>query len=396
MGEVQLQATGAAAGEALANPHPIVPVILCGGSGTRLWPLSNSLRPKQLLPLIQAETMLQATLGRTRHPMFSTPVIVTREDLRSLVREQAAACGASDAAIIVEPVARSTAPAIALAAHWARQARPDALMLVMPSDHSIAEERAFFAAVETAVPAALAGRLVTFGIAPDRAESGFGYIQAGTESGAGVRQVIGFVEKPGSAMAQAFCASGSHFWNAGIFLFSATALLDELALLAPDVASACAAAMAGATTDAGFVRPAQAEFAASPAISIDHAVMERTARACVVPVSMGWSDVGSWDRLWEISSKDGRGNVLGGDVTVIDCDGSLVRSEAGLTVAAIGVEDLVVVATRDAVLIVPRARSQDARLVVAALKAAARDGYEARSQAHRPCGCGYERFSKVA
>lgn len=393
---MQLQAMGAAAGEAVASSDAIVPVILCGGSGTRLWPLSNSLRPKQFLPLINAETMLETTLGRTRHRMFSAPVIVTREDLRSLVREQAVACGASDAAIIVEPVARSTAPAIALAAHWARQARPDALMLVMPSDHSIADERAFFAAVETAVPAALAGRLVTFGIAPERAESGFGYIQAGTEAGAGVRHVTGFVEKPGRAMAQAFCASGSHFWNAGIFLFSATALLDELALLAPDVASACAAAMAGATTDSGFVRPAETELAASPAISIDHAVMERTARACVVPVSMGWSDVGSWDRLWEISSKDGRGNVLGGDVTVIDCDGSLVRSESGLTVAAIGVEDLVVVATRDAVLIVPRARSQDARLVVAALKAAARDGYEARSKVHPPCGCSNERFSKVA
>lgn len=369
---MHLQDIGGAASPAAVAP--IVPVILCGGSGTRLWPLSRPLHPKQLLALTRSETMLQATVARVDAPPFAQPLIVTGEDHGLLVREQLGATHAAGAPIILEPQARNTAPAIALAAHRVRQSAPDALMLVMPSDHEIADERQFRAAVAAAVPAALAGRLVTFGIAPGAPETGYGYIEAGAELAAtpGVREVARFVEKPDLATARAWCESGSHFWNGGIFLFRATAFLGELEALAPDVAACCAAAIADAVGDGDFVRPAPAPFAACPGISVDYAVMERTQKACVVPVAMGWSDVGSWHALWDISDKDSQRNVLRGDVIAIDSRGSLLRSDGSLTVAAVGVDNLVVIVTGDAVLVIPRDRAQDARLVVDALKAAGR------------------------
>lgn len=383
-----LQAMEGGASSRSGAQGSIVPVVLCGGSGTRLWPLSRALHPKQLLPLAQSATMLEATVGRTASPLFAPPLVVTGEDHRFLVREQIAPGSGRGATIILEPCARNTAPAIALAAHWLEAVDPDTLMLVMPSDHVIADEEAFRAAVEMAMPAANAGRLVTFGIEPTRPEVGYGYIEAeaGSADSPGVRRVERFVEKPDLATAEAYCASGSHFWNGGIFLFRPSAFLDELRSFAPDLASACAAAVTGAVADGDFVRPAPGPFAACPAISIDYAVMERTKKAAVVPVSIGWSDVGSWQALWEITPKDERQNILHGDVVAVDSSGSLLRSEANLTVAAVGVRDLVVVATRDAVLIVPRERSQDTRLVVEALKAAGRDRHSAHPQVHRPWG----------
>lgn len=383
-----MKAMHSGATEAPAKSKSIVPVVLCGGSGTRLWPLSRSLHPKQLLPLTRSDTMLQATIARTSKPIFSAPLVVTGEDHRFLVREQVTAVRRTGCSIILEPDARSTAPAIALAAYWLERVQPDRLMLVMPSDHVIADEEAFLASVAAAVPAALAGRLVTFGIPPTRPEVGYGYIQAGEHAAdaLGVRHVARFVEKPDLATAEDYCASRCHFWNGGIFLFSASAFIEQLQEFAPEVAAASGDAIAGATVDGTFIRPAAGPFASCPSISIDYAVMERTKKASVVPVSMGWSDVGSWEAIWEITPKDPEQNVLQGDVIAVETKGSLLRSEGNLTVAAVGVENLVVVATRDAVLIVPRERSQDTKLIVDALRAGGGDRHSVHPQVHRPWG----------
>lgn len=367
---------------------PIRPVVLCGGSGTRLWPLSRSHHPKQLLPLTRSETMLQATLGRTGHSSFSAPVIVTGEEHRFLVRDQASVAGDEPAAIILEPEGRNTAPAIALAAHWTQQFAPDDLMLVMPADHVIEDINAFLDSIMSACPAAQAGKLVTFGIHPSEPKTGFGYIESGSEldCAPGVRDVVRFVEKPDLATAQEYCAAGSYYWNGGIFLFRPAAFLEELSQFAPAVASACAGAMAGATTDQLFVRPSAESFCQSPSISIDFAVMEHTQHASVVPVEMGWSDVGSWDAVWDIASKDKQSNAIEGDVVAIDACGSLLRSEGDITIAAVGVENLIVVATRDAVLVIPRDRAQDIKLVIDSLKAAGKDKHSLHPQVHRPWG----------
>lgn len=366
---------------------PVRPVILCGGSGSRLWPLSRSLHPKQLLPLAAGETMLQATAARISGPMFSAPLVVSGEDHRFLIRDQLEAIGIEPSALILEPAARNTAAAIAVAAHSAGSENPSQVMLVLPSDHLIADVPRFLEAVAAAVPAAEAGALVTFGIEPRHPETGYGYIEAAetSEIAPGVLAVTTFSEKPDLATAERYCASGRHFWNGGIFLFRADIFLSELEAFAPEIATACKHAVDRGTMDGDFFRPGD-DFLSAPSISVDYAVMERTGRAAVVPVRMGWSDVGSWHALWEVQTQDSRQNVLQGEVVALDCGGSLLRSEDGITVAAVGVEDMVVVATRDAVLVVPRDRAQDIKLLVDRLRAEGNGLHAAHHRVHRPWG----------
>jgi mannose-1-phosphate guanylyltransferase/mannose-6-phosphate isomerase len=367
----------------------LFPVILSGGAGTRLWPVSRSMHPKQLLPIAAEDSMLQVTLARFPADRgFAAPIIVGGEDHRFLISDQLAEVGCTPTTIILEPEGRNTAAAIALAAHVAVAADPDAMLVVAPSDHVIADQAAFAAALAAAQPAAAAGYLVTFGIHPQGPETGYGYIEFGAPlTGlAGVNSVARFVEKPDLARATAFVESGRHAWNGGIFMFTAQALLDALAQHAPDVAAACATAMAGATQDAAFTRPDAAAFLGCPAISIDYAVMEHTDRAAVVPVAMGWSDVGSWSALWDIAPHDAAGNFLDGEVVAIDSRRNLVRVDRGPAVALVGVDDMVVVSTRDSVLVMPRDRAQDVKLVVDELKRRNSSRHSLQPVVHRPWG----------
>jgi mannose-1-phosphate guanylyltransferase/mannose-6-phosphate isomerase len=348
----------------------IRPVILCGGAGTRLWPLSSPARPKQFLPLTESRTMLQATAARVRGAAYAAPLVVAGDSLGALVEEQLRKGGVDAAAIILEPAGRNTAPAIALAAYWLKARGGDEIMLVMPSDHLIADEASFERAVAAAMPAVEAGALATFGITASTPETGYGYIGPGAAwpDCPGAFVVERFFEKPDAETAARFCASG-YLWNGGIFLFKVSAFLAELERHAPDVARHCAAAVASAAGDGAFVRPPAEAFLAAQSVAVDVAVMERTDRACVVPVDMGWSDLGSWDAVWAVSAKDEAGNAVQGDVIAINASNTLIRNESGLTITAVGVEDLVIVATADAILIVPRHKAQQTGLAAAAFAA---------------------------
>jgi mannose-1-phosphate guanylyltransferase/mannose-6-phosphate isomerase len=366
----------------------IHPVILSGGSGTRLWPMSRTLYPKQLLSLLGHDSLLQQTVRRVADRQgFAAPLLVANEEHRFIIAEQLREIAAIPRALLLEPVGRNTAPAACIAALALTETETDPLMLVMPSDHTIGDVAAFAGAVERAATAAGAGALVSFGIAPQRAETGYGYIRrSGELDGAeGVFAVAEFVEKPGPEQAQAYVASGEHSWNSGIFLFPARVYLDELERLRPDMVAACRNALATARRDSDFVRLGREAFAACDSDSIDYAVMERTRRAAVVPVSMGWSDVGSWDALWEMGAKDQHGTSIEGNVIAEDTRNCYLRSEAGL-VAAIGIEDLVVVATADAVMVAPRNRTQDVKKLVARLVKDRRDEADALPTVHRPWG----------
>ncbi len=347
----------------------IRPVLLSGGAGSRLWPLSRRARPKQLAPLGGDEPMIVATARRVEDPArFANAIIVAGSDHGRALALTLSAAGIVPHALLVEPEGRNTAPAIALAAHCALAEGMDPLLLVMPSDHVVADISAFHAAIDRAVPAAREGALVTFGIAPDRAETGYGYIERGPAAGDGVFRALRFVEKPDAATAAAYLASGRFDWNAGIFLFRASALLDALGAHAADIASAVAAAWASrGTGEDGAILPGGEAWAACPSRSIDYAVMEQAADVRVVPVAMGWSDVGAWDALAALTAPDTGGNAISGDVVALEAQGCLLRSEGPL-VAAIGVTDLCVVATPDAVLVVPRERAQEVRRIVEELK----------------------------
>ncbi len=349
----------------MSQPHPIVPVILSGGSGTRLWPMSRPERPKQLLALTAEETMLQMTAMRVGGEAFAKPIVVANARHAEEVETQLGAVAAGAQALILEPMARNTAPAIALAAIEAGAG--DAPLLVMPSDHVIADVPAFHAAVQAALPLVEQGWLVAFGITPDAPEVGYGWIQVGDEVAPGVHRVARFIEKPPRDRAEAMLASGDHVWNGGIFLFRADRYLEALAEFEPGMLVAARGAMTAATREGSRIFPDRDAFAAAPDQSIDYAVMERATRVAVVPVSMGWSDLGSWDALHAISEADADGNAHQGEVLAIDTKNCLVRSD-GVRIALVGVEDLIVVASGGDVLILPRGRSQEVKKLIEAMK----------------------------
>jgi mannose-1-phosphate guanylyltransferase/mannose-6-phosphate isomerase len=349
----------------------LVPVILSGGAGTRLWPLSRELLPKQLLALTGERTMLQETAARLGGFAGATgPVVVCNEAHRFLVAEQLREMNLAPASILLEPVGRNTAPAIALAAHAALAIAADALMLVLPADHALRDLAAFQASIKLAVAAAAAGQLVAFGIVARAPETGYGYIRRAA-SAEPVAPITRFVEKPDAARAREFIASGDYFWNSGMFLFGARRYLDELARHAPDIAEVCARASATAVRDQDFTRVDAAVFASCRSESVDYAVMEKTRDAVMVPLDAGWSDVGSWAALHDVLPADEHGNVARGDVLLEDSSGCYVHADSRL-VAALGLQDMVIVETADAVLVAPKNKVQDVKKLVARIKAAGR------------------------
>ncbi|HVT25993.1 MAG TPA: mannose-1-phosphate guanylyltransferase/mannose-6-phosphate isomerase [Rhizomicrobium sp.] len=365
--------------------HLIYPVVLSGGSGTRLWPLSRAALPKQLLRLRGERTMIQDTVLRAQMPGTAAPALICNDGHRFLVAEQMQEIGVKPSAIVLEPVARNTAPAAAVAALITAEQDKEGVVLLLPSDHFVDDEAAFHRAALAAVDAAREGRLVTFGITPTRAETGYGYIKRRGAAVGSAFEVEAFVEKPDAQKAQTYLASGDYCWNSGMFAFRADVFLDELAKLQPAILSVAKAAVAAAQRDLDFVRLDRDAFAKAPNISIDYAVMEKTSRAAVVPCEIGWSDVGSWSALWDVSAQDGDGNVLIGDVVTENASGCFVRTERRLT-ALVGAKDLAIVVTDDAVLVADKARSQDVKLIVDKLKANGRDESDTHAVVYRPWG----------
>ena len=361
---------------------PIVPVILSGGSGTRLWPLSREAYPKQFLPLVGDDTMLQATWKRVASIAGKAPIVVANHEHRFMAAEQLRECNVTPQALILEPIGRNTAPAIAIAALQALASGEDALLLVLPSDHVVRNEPAFHAAVERAAVAADTGKLVTFGIVPTAPETGYGYIKA--VAGEGVRAVERFVEKPDLSTAERYVASGEYYWNSGMFLFKASRYLQELEALQPAILAACRAALDKAGRDTDFIRLDADAFAASPNDSIDYAVMEKTAAAAVVPLDAGWNDVGSWSALWDVSDKDANGNAHHGDVIALDCKDSYAYGTRLITM--VGLQDVVVVETDDAVFVGHKDRVQDVKEIVGQIKRDGRSEAAAHRKVYRPWG----------
>ncbi len=367
----------------------IHPVVLSGGSGTRLWPMSREHYPKQLLPLCSERSMLQDTALRVRDPdRFAAPLLVCNQEHRFIIAEQVRQSGLSPQGIVLEPVARNTAAAAAVAALMLAEADPDALLLLLPADHLIRDQEAFLAAVDAAAAVAASGRLVTFGIVPHAPETGYGYIRRGKaiDGHDGAFAVAAFVEKPTRARAEEFLGSGTYLWNSGMFLFPAALFLAELEKFEPAVLAAARAALAGGNRDLDFFRLDQKAFATSPSTSIDYAVMDRTAQAAVVAADMGWTDVGAWSALWDVGAKDTDGNVLLGDVLLHDTRNSYVRSDCDAVVALVGLDDTIVVATDDAILVASRDRVQDVKVLVEQLKRDGRTEPLTHRRVHRPWG----------
>ncbi|WP_444890104.1 mannose-1-phosphate guanylyltransferase/mannose-6-phosphate isomerase [Microbulbifer sp. DLAB2-AA] len=361
----------------------ITPVILCGGSGTRLWPKSRRMLPKQLLSLTGEQTMLQQTLERVR--CYSKPIVVCNEDHRFMVAQQAREIGFDDLTIIIEPIGRNTAPAIAFAALAAIQNKGDTNLLVLPADHLLDDVEQFYKAVDKGLQTSTEGGLVTFGIVPTAPETGYGYIQMAREDAGGVRRIARFVEKPDLETAQNYLDGGSYYWNAGMFLFRAKAFMSELASYAPVIAEASESTVKNAVVESDFVRLQKKDVEIIPEDSIDYAVMEKTTVGYVIPLDCGWSDVGSWSSLWEALDKDEQGNVALGDVIMEDCKNSLVFGEDHL-VAAVGIDDLVVVDTKNATLVAPKSRAQEVKAIVSKLKTDGRDEHELHREVVRPWG----------
>lgn len=364
----------------------IYPVILSGGSGTRLWPQSRTSYPKQFLPLVSNQSLLQETAQRVSDPAtFAPPLMVCNEEHRFLVAEQLREIDIQPSHIVLEPIARNTAPAVAAAASLLAATDPGALMLVLPSDHMIQDTAAFHRVIKTAADAAVKGALVTFGIQPTRPETGYGYIAGGSAVGDGCLKVESFVEKPDLATAEGYLKDGSYYWNSGMFMFAASAYVEECGRLEPDILKGAEAAVADAETDLDFLRLATAPFTASPSKSIDYAVMEHTTRAAVIPADIGWNDVGSWASLWEIGDKDADGNVIQGDSLAIDTQNSFISTDGPL-VTVLGIDNLAVVATMDAVLVLPLDRTQDVKTIIDKLKAENRDESSLHPRVYRPWG----------
>jgi mannose-1-phosphate guanylyltransferase len=362
----------------------LIPIILSGGSGTRLWPLSRKMYPKQFLSLLHDETMLQKTLSRLNGLEHTAPTVVCNNEHRFIVAEQARQSGIEDLSIILEPFGRNTAPAIAVAAIHALQHAQDPVLLVLSADHEIADETAFCAAVRQALPLAESGKLVTFGIVPDRAATGYGYIKRGKPQDKGYI-VDEFVEKPDPATAAAYLDSGDYYWNSGMFMFKAQTYLDELKKFKPNIVTHCTQATRKLTEDIGFLRLDADAFAKCESDSIDYAVMEKTELACVVPMDAGWSDIGSWASLWDQGKKDDSGNSTHGDVITNETENSYVHAESRL-VATVGVRDLVIVETKDAVLVADRNKSQGVTKIVERLKLEQREEENFHRIVYRPWG----------
>jgi len=373
----------------------IQPVILSGGSGTRLWPLSRPQQPKQFLGLGADTSLLQQTVARVTGDAFAAPIVIANDDHRFLVAEQLRSAGVKGASVVLEPLGRNTAPAVAVAAMVAQGAAAgiapkggdDPLVLLLPSDHIVKNPQAFVEAVMVAAQAANDGKIVTFGITPDRPHTGYGYIKRGAALAAinGGFAVDRFVEKPDQATAEGYLAEGGYDWNAGIFLFRASDMLAEIGQFAPDMLTAVTRAVGSGHGDLDFFRLDAGAFAASPAGAIDTVVMEKTHRAAVVPVDMGWTDAGSWSTLWEVGDDDAEGNVSTGPVNLHDVSGSYVYSD-GVPVGVAGVTDMVIVATEDGILVLPRDRTEDVRAVAKLVEEGAAEAPFSHATVHRPWG----------
>lgn len=388
------EATVRGAGDCAVGAHAITPVILSGGAGTRLWPLSRTSHPKQFQALApDGETLLAATIKRNAPLSDTPPLVISHADHRFLVAEELRIQSLDQSRIILEPEGRNTAPAALVAALAVARRRPDGLVLLTPSDHAVTDGDAYRQTVAAAAEAAHSGAIVTFGIVPTRPDTGFGYLRRSNRVCLGAAYWLeAFVEKPDAATAGRFLAEGSYLWNSGIFLFRADRLLAEAARLAPEVLAACTAALDGARDDHPFVWLDPVAFGRCPAGALDTVIMEKTDQAAVVPMAAGWNDVGSWQSLWEIGDKDGGGNVTVGDVVTKDTRGSYLWSSDTL-VAALGVEDLIVVATADAVLVCPRSRCQDVKQLVEDLNRRRRTESVSHVLVRRPWGA-YESLGR--
>ena len=355
-------------------------VVMAGGSGSRLWPMSRASHPKQFLSLYGDDTMLQSTMSRLSDLEVDSSVIICNEEHRFFVAEQLREINKLDS-IILEPVGRNTAPAIALAA---LSAVDDPLLLVLAADHVIQNKAGFTKAITDAIPLAEAGKLVTFGIVPNEPHTGYGYIKRGSAGNKGFK-VDAFVEKPSSQLAQKYLSSGDYFWNSGMFLFKASRYLEELRKYRPDIAEICEISMSNAESDLDFLRVSSEKFSLCPSESIDYAVMEKTADAVMVPMDAGWSDIGSWSSLWDVSKKDGDGNSCQGDVLLHDTNNCLVRAEDKF-IATVGVDDLIIVSTKDAILVAHKDSAQDAKVIAQKLKEGNRTEWELHREVYRPWG----------